>query len=320
MVEPDSNPIRSTDSSDFQPHVIHFFGHVTTDERDDEVVGCINDENNLLFAPFQSFAACIAAALPRLLILQAPEGVQLHRSKISKNGLLAELAQKRLPYILSFQHPLSEQGGLTFLRELYRSLFDHQSVPEAVSSGRGRLNREAAGNADANAFGSPALYTALPHPGPLHFRLISGQDAGEAPGAEVQVDKMTLAQKIDWYGREIRRLVENSELEMALDKCREIILIAVRSPDTDQPRAQGYQNQLSLLINRFNDVKKSFDKGDIDYKERSRQYLSIGNNLLEYFLPSGLPGITTKVSDAKKIQVTPPKANVKTEDNLDPVR
>lgn len=320
MVEPDSDPIRSRDNQDFQPQVVHFMGHVSTDEREEEVVGCINDENGLAYTPYQSFAASFALAPPMLLLLQSPEGVQLHKGPFSHSGLLFELAQKRLPYILSFQNPLREQGSLAFLRELYNRLFQAETVPAAVSAARQLLNRDLGHFADVKAFGSPALYSTLA--GRLHYPLLAGQQVEAGPGvaAHIPVEQLTLSEKIDWYGREVRRLFEASELEMALGKFREIILIIMRSPDADVAAAESYQNEMSLMFQRFNDTKKAFEKGDIDNRERSRLYRSIGNTLLEYFKANALPGVARKTVDPERSSITTRQARPRTEDKIDAPR
>ncbi len=110
----------------------------------------------------------------------------MHRGLITQRGLLADLAAKRLPYLLSFQHPINEQGSLAFLRELYTRLLDTQTVPAAVRAARGKLSREVVSYADANAFGSPTLYTTLPQPGhctTAWFRGRTLQSNSAAPGA-----------------------------------------------------------------------------------------------------------------------------------------
>jgi hypothetical protein len=304
MVEPDGDPIRSRDNQDFQPHVVHFFGHVAMDERDEETVACINDEGGLDFVPCQAFAACFAAAPPSLFILQAPEGVQLHRGPFSQSGLLADLAQKRVPYILSFQHPVGEQGSLAFLRDLYQRLFDAQSVPVAVTAARARLNRDTGSLADLHAFGSPALYTTLAQP--LYLGLLSNiQSVASDTDSAGAVATMSLAEKIAWYGTEIRRLVEHSELEAALEKYREIVHIAIRSPDSNVALAESYQDEMSSLFMRFNDAKISQQRGDITIAERSRQYQSVGNALLDNFKPNRFPGITQKTPADKPAANTP---------------
>ncbi len=317
MVEPDSDPIRSRDNQDFRPHIVHFMGHVSTDEREEEVLGCINDENGLAYAPYQSFAACFAMAPPQLLILQSPEGVQLHKGPFSHSGLLADLGQKRLPYILSFQHPVREQGSLAFLRELYSRLLDAESVPAAVTAARLQLSRDIGHFSDVKAYGSPALYSTLA--GKLHYALLAGQQSEAGPadaGDGAAIEQLTLSEKIDWYGREVRRLFEASELEMALGKFREIVLIAMRSPDSDVTAAESYQNEMSLLFQRFNDTKKAFEKGDIDNRERSRLYRSIGNTLLEYFKSTALPSVARKTVDPERSFVTSNKPRPRTEDQV----
>lgn len=297
MVEPDGDPIRNRDNQDFQPHIVHFFGHVATDERDEETVGCINDTGGLDFVPCQTFAACFAAAPPSLFVLQAPEGVQLHRGPFSQSGLLAELAQKRLPHILSFQHPVGEQGSLAFLRDLYQRLFDAQSVPAAVTGARTRLNRDTGTLADLHAFGSPALYTTVARP--MHLAVVSNirQETADTNGAAVAT--MSLSEKIARYGQDIRRLVENSELEAALEKYREIVHIAIRSPDSNVAVAETYQDEMSSLFMRFNDAKNSHQRGDIPIAERSRLYQSVGNALLDNFRPNRFPGVAQKTVQEK---------------------
>ena len=315
MVEPDSEPIRSRDNLDFRPHIVHFMGHVSTDEREEEVLGCINEENGLVYAPYQSFGACFAMSPPQLLILQTPEGVQLHKGPFSHSGLLNDLAQKRLPYILSFQNPLREQGALAFLRELYSRLLEAETMPAAVTAARQLLSRDLGPTADAKAFGSPALYTTLS--GKLHYPLLPGAQEAEPDAAAANIEQLTLSEKIDWYGKEVRRLFEASELEMALGKFREIVLILLRSPDSDVAAAESYQNDMSLLFQRFNDTKKAFEKGDIDNRERSRLYRSIGNTLLEYFKASALPSVARKTIDPERSFVTSNKPRPRAEDQMD---
>ncbi|MBK9339168.1 MAG: hypothetical protein IPM98_22595 [Lewinellaceae bacterium] len=299
MVDPDGDPIRSRDGQDFQPHVVHFLGHVSTDERDEETVGCVTEDGSLDFVPFQSFAACFAAAPPGLLFLQAPEGVQLHRGPFSQSGLLAELAQKRLPYLLSFQHPVGEQGSLAFLRDLYLRLFEAYSVPAAVTAARARLSRDSGSFADLSAFGSPVLYTTLAQTATLHARLVSnrpdGQNSGESPTTDME--QMSLPQKINWYGKEIRRLLENSELEVALMKLKEIADIAQRSPDSNRPVADDIQNVAIGLIARIKLVKDGFNKGHTDYEKLKREYQSVTSTLLDDYNPDKLLAMAQKTPE-----------------------
>lgn len=324
MVEPDSNPIRGSDNPDFQPHIVHFTGHLTLDEREEEIVGCINDENGLAYTPFQTFAACFAATPPQLLILQSPEGVQLHRGPFTQSGLLVELAQKRLPYILSFQHPLNEQGSLAFLRELYQRLFAAQDVPLAVSGARARLGRDAGTAAEVNAFGSPTLYSTLPQTGSIHFSLIAGNSGQQAPGEagdmSTVVEKMSLTEKIEWYKKKIQAHISASNLELGLNQFKEIVLIALRSPDSDMAAAESYHNQVIILLNRFNDAKKAYATGNIDYNALSRENRSIGNALLEYLLPGAFPAVAKKTVDSDRPHLVAPKARPKSEDKIDAPR
>jgi hypothetical protein len=223
--------------------------------------------------------------------------VQRHRGPFSQSGLLAELAQKRLPHILSFQHPVGEQGSLAFLRDLYQRLFDAQSVPAAVTGARTRLNRDTGTLADLHAFGSPALYTTLASP--MHLAVVSNirQETADTNGAAVAT--MSLSEKIARYGQDIRRLVENSELEAALEKYREIVHIAIRSPDSNVAVAETYQDEMSSLFMRFNDAKNSHQRGDIPIAERSRLYQSVGNALLDNFRPNRFPGVAQKTVQEK---------------------
>ncbi|TNE56367.1 MAG: CHAT domain-containing protein [Bacteroidetes bacterium] len=306
MVEPDSDPIRNRSNQDFTPHVVHFMGHVSVDEREEEVVGCINNENDLAYTAYSAFAACFGAAPPPLLILQTPEGVQLHKGPFTNSGLLADLAQKRLPYILSFQHPVREQGSLAFLSELYRRLFDAQSIPAAVTGARMLLSRDLGTFADVKAFGSPTLYTTFPVSGPLHYRLVSAlRDERVPEAAEAPDEKLSLAEKIRWYEKEIRRLVEYSELDLALNKFREIINIAIRSEDADAALAESYRDYASNLLMRYHDTRKAYNEGHIDNPERARLYRSIGATLLDYFKPGELPRVATKAPREKPVASTP---------------
>lgn len=295
MVEPDGETIRSTDQFDFRPHIVHFLGHVCTDERDEEMVGCINDENSLAFVPFQAFTACFAAAPPHLFILQTPEGVRMHRGLITQSGLLADLAAKRLPYLLSFQHPINEQGSLAFLRELYTRLLDTQTVPAAVRAARGKLSREVVSYADANAFGSPTLYTTLPQPGTLHYGLVSGADPakatpGAAPGASLTAE--TLLEKIERYVSEIRRGIEKADYEAALLQFKEIAEIAVRSPESDTPLAERYNDDATSLLGRYNAMETAYKQRKIDDNTRNNNRTALGYDLLD--LIRKFPGVAKK--------------------------
>lgn len=285
MVEPDSETIRNADQSDFRPHIVHFLGHISTDERDEEIVGCINDENNLAFVPFQAFTACFAASPPNLFILQTPEGARLHRGLITQSGLLADLAAKRLPYLLSFQHPVNEQGSLAFLRELYSRLLDTETVPAAVSGARNKLSRDVVSFADANAFGGPTLYTALPDPGGLHFSLVSGSGPAmdkpsTAPGAPLALE--TLTEKIERYSEEIRRLISKADYEAALLKFKEIAEITVRSPESaDKPLAERFNDEATGLLGRYNAIEKAYKERRIDDAKRYDSRTTLSFDLLE---------------------------------------
>ncbi len=279
MVEPDPEPLRSADNQDFRPHIVHFLGHVCTDEREEEMVGCINEENQLVFVPYQAFTACFAGAPPGLFVLQAPEGVQLHRGPFSQNGLLTDLAQKRLPYVLSFQHPLSEQGTLVFMRELYRGLLDAAPVPLAVRASRARLGM---GNyADANAFGSPTLYTTLPQAGSLYHALVSAAPAEPSAATGAQAAPETLEQKIGRYMSELRRLIEKADYEAALLKFKEIAEIAVRSPESETPLAERYNDDATSMLGRYNTIETSYKQRKIDENTRNNNRIALGYDLLE---------------------------------------
>ncbi len=294
MVEPDPEPLRSTDNQDFRPHIVHFLGHVCTDERDEEIVGCINEDNQLVFVPYQAFAACFAAAPPGLFVLQAPEGVQLHRGPFSQSGVLADLAQKRVPYLLTFQHPLSEQGALVFLRELYQALLEATPVPRAVRAGRAKLSL---GNyADANAFGSPTLYTTLlpPPAGSLYQALVSA--AAPAPGAGAPTTPETIGQKIGRYMDDMRRLIEKADYEAALLKFKEIAEIAVRSPESDTPLAERYNDDATSMLGRYNTIETAYKQRKIDETTRNNNRIALGYDLLE--LTRKFPQVAKKTIDA----------------------
>lgn len=298
MVEPDSETIRSPDHSDFRPHIVHFLGHLSADERDEEMLGCINDENSLIFVPFQAFTACFAAAPPNLFILQTPEGARLHRGPFTQSGLLLDLAAKRLPYLLSFQHPINEQGSLAFLRELYNRLLDTQNVPASVSAARGKLSRDLVSFADANAFGSPTLYTTLSQPGSLHFNLVTkAGPATEKPGsaAGTTLATETLREKIDRYVSEIRRGIEKADYEVALLKFKEIAEIAVRSPESDMPLAERYNDDATSLLGRYNQIESGYKQRRIDESARNNSRITLGYDLLE--LLRKFPGVAQKPVD-----------------------
>lgn len=298
MVEPDSETIRSPDHTDFRPHIVHFLGHVCADERDEEMIGCINEESNLVFVPFQAFTACFAVAAPNLFILQTPEGARLHRGPFTQNGLLLDLAAKRLPYLLSFQHPVNEQGSLAFLRELYNRLLDTQSVPAAVSAARGKLSRDVVSFTDANAFGSPTLYTSLPQPGPLHFSLVTTTGPAEEKTdaeREKSLAAETLQQKIDRYVTAIRRGIEKADYEAALLKFKEIAEIAVRSPESDTPLAERYNDDATSLLGRYNQIESSYKQRRIDEATRNSSRITLGYDLLE--LIRKFPGVAQKPVD-----------------------
>ena len=315
MVEPDSETIRSPDHSDFRPHIVHFLGHVCTDERDEEMVGCINEDNNLVFLPFQAFTACFAAAPPNLFLLQTPEGARLHQGRFTQSGLLIDLAAKRLPYLLSFQHPINEQGSLAFLRELYNRLLDTQSVPAAVSGARGKLSRDLVAFTDANAFGSPTLYTALPPAGPLHFSLVTAAGpGGEKADAEKEKNLAaeTLQQKIERYAAEIRRGIEKADYEAALLKFKEIAEIAVRSPESDTPLARTFNDDATSLLGRYNDIETAYKQRRIDEPARSNNRIRLGYDLLQ--LMGKFPAVTQKPADTPVVNtpVTEPSPSKKT--------
>ena len=309
MVEPDGDPIRNRDNLDFKPHIVHFLGHICTDDRDEEQVGCISDGNELSFAPYQNLTGSVQNDPPCLMILQTPEGIQLHRGRFTQSGTLADLAQKKLPYILSFQHPVSEQGSLAFLRELYARLFAGQSVPNAVTAGRAKLVRDLGSFTDANAFGSPTLYSTLALPGPLHYPLRSDAPAAEpAPGepGSVAAD-MTLANRIDAYGKQITRLVESSDLETALRQFKEVTEIAFRSPECDAAVAERYRGYASSLLQDYNYVENAFRTGDIGEPERYQRRKSLGFRLQEYFNPNEFPSVTQKAASTPAPTTNPPR-------------
>jgi hypothetical protein len=316
MLEPDNDPIRERDNADFKPDVVHFIGHVTTDERDEEVVACPKDGQEVDYVPYQAFANCFAADPPALFILQTPEGVQLHRCPISRSGLLMDLAQKQIPYLLSFQHPMSEQGSMAFTRELYGQLLSRQSVPAAVRESRVKLVRNFGNITEANAFGSPTLYVSLDPAGNLHFSLLTDVPAEQQADADAaQLQKMDLGEKLEWYGREIRRHVEQNELDVALNRLKEILSAITRSPEADMATAAMYLNEVSNLLAEFNRTNEAYRTAEIDIRERSRLFKNLGFRILEYFDANNLPALIRKKTDAGRASDTP--AQPKQKDRID---
>lgn len=302
MLEPDNDPIRERNNTDFNPHIVHFLGHVSTDERNEEVIACPKDSFDVDYVPYQAFANCFAASPPALFILQTPEGVQLHRCPISRSGLLLDLVEKQIPYLISFQHPVSEQGSMAFIRELYRLLLERQSVPAAVRESRIKLARDFGNIAEANAFGGPALYSSLPVSGSLHYSLVSeaSSDKAQIILDSEQVQAMELGEKLTWYGKETRRLVEQNELNLALSRLKEILGAIKRSPESDIPAAEMYLNEVSNLMADFNRANEAYRTGEIDIRERSRSFKNLGFRILEYFDSNRLPALVRKKVNAEK--------------------
>lgn len=317
MLEPDNDPIRERDNADFKPDIVHFIGHVTTDERDEEVVACPKDGQEVDYVPYQAFANCFAADPPALFILQSPEGVQLHRCPISRSGLLMDLAQKQIPYLLSFQHPMSEQGTMAFIRELYGQLLKRLSVPAAVRESRVKLVRNFGNITEANAFGSPTLYVSLDPANNLHYSLLTDvpaeQDAAALDAAQLQ--NMNLGEKLEWYGREIRRHVEQNELDVALNRLKEILSAITRSPEADMATASMYLNEVSNLLAEFNRTNEAYRTAEIDIRERSRLYKNLGFRILEYFDSNNLPALIRKKTDAGRASDSP--SQPKQKDRID---
>jgi len=313
MLESDNEPIRERDNADFKPNVVHFIGHVTTDERDEEVVACPKDGQDVDYVPYQAFANCFASDPPALFILQTPEGVQLHRCPISKSGILMDLAQKQIPYLLSFQHPMSELGATAFIRELYRQLLTRQSVPAAVRESRVKLVRNFGNITDANAFGSPTLYVSLARAGSLHYSLLTSVAAGQEVSAfdSGQLQNMNLTEKLEWYGKEIRRLVEQNELDVAINRLKEILSAISRSPEADTSATSMYLNEVSNLLAEFNRANDGYRTGEIDIRERSRLYKNLGFKILEYFDAGNLPALIRKKTNADRATDSPTQPKVK---------
>jgi len=142
---------------DYKPHIIHYIGHSLF--RNSKGYICLHNPSNPkkhVLVEDKKFAKQITASTPFLIVLNSCEGAQSDTSN-PYNGLAQELIAKGVSYVVAMQHVISAKAANAFSDGFYQSLVDNDTVAQAVSHGRAKI--ESLGHPNDIEFITPVLYT-----------------------------------------------------------------------------------------------------------------------------------------------------------------
>jgi len=142
---------------DYKPHIIHYIGHSLF--KDSKGYVCLhnpNDPKQHSLIEDKKFAKQITAFTPFLVVLNSCEGAQSDTSN-PYAGLAQELISKGVSYVVAMQHVISAKAANAFSDGFYQSLVDNDTVAQAVSHGRAKI--ESLGPPNDIEFITPVLYT-----------------------------------------------------------------------------------------------------------------------------------------------------------------
>ena len=185
-----ANRLRQTDY-----HIFHFIGHGGFDQRTQDGVLLLEDENG------RGRAICgqvLGALLHdeehlRLVVLNACEGARTGLADPFA-GVAQSLVQQGLPAVIAMQFEITDQAAITFSRDFYASVADGLPLDAAIAEARKGIY--ASGN-DVE-WGTPVLFLRVPdgqvfsitQPAAAGATPVSAQAALSESQASIQVDQL----------------------------------------------------------------------------------------------------------------------------------
>lgn len=139
----------------FQPHVFHFVGHGTFVDGGAQII--LEDESKHgLPVDERTFRELFGGSSEtRVAVLNACQSGSTSSSQ-PLVGLAPRLLQRQLSAVVAMQYPVTDQAGLVFAREFYRSLAAGLPVDAAVGEARRGIWLEL--GADRPDWGAPVLF------------------------------------------------------------------------------------------------------------------------------------------------------------------
>ncbi len=143
---------------EFQPHVLHFFGHGRYDEerKEAEIALFDIDERRGAWLTDRMFADCFTRArpVPRLVFLHLGES-NTKNFKANFERLAPELIRTNIQAVVAMRYPIETKAATVFCRTFYGELAKGESVDVAVQMGRHKITTS---DANTRVFGTPVLY------------------------------------------------------------------------------------------------------------------------------------------------------------------
>src|SRR5260370_4564128 len=136
-----------------KPHVLHFFGHVRYDMKEEEAkIALLEiDEKSVIRLTDKEFTDCFIRArlVPRLVFLHLCESSTIDFNA-NFDRLAPELIRANIPAVVAMKYPITTKDATVFCRTFYDELAKGEPVDAAVQEGRYRIK--------SHLFGTPVLY------------------------------------------------------------------------------------------------------------------------------------------------------------------
>ena len=152
--------------SKYEPHIVHYAGHGTTDEATAENSGLMLWENgNKKVFPARKLASLLSGNKTRLFFVNACLGAWTGGDQLLNNndflGIIDALVQAGVPYALGYRWYVTDSNSRAFAKHFYDHLFTPPFIPErAVWHARRKIYED---NGNNETWASPILVAQKPY-------------------------------------------------------------------------------------------------------------------------------------------------------------
>jgi hypothetical protein len=192
-----------------QYHIFHFIGHGGFDERNQDGVLILEDDNNRGRQVSAQFLGTILHdhGSLRLAVLNACEGARTSRADPFA-GVAPSLVQQGIPAVIAMQFEITDDAAVTFSQAFYSALSNGYPVDAALAEARKTIF--ASGN--ETEWGTPVLYLRSPD-----GKIFDVQPINEDEKKRAQVVALVRDAQTAFSANDLARTLEKSQAALALD-------------------------------------------------------------------------------------------------------
>ena len=252
-----------------KPDIFHFIGHGQLVEKNGEDVGqvaFVNEFGEANWKDAKMFGQLFTGHQPKVVILQACEtGKQSETNAFS--SLASRLMLEGIPVVIAMQYKVSNQTGISFVKEFYSKIIEGNSVEMAVQKARSKLGIE--NGYEARDFAIPVVFM------------------NALDGYLFAQESMDITQKKNGFlnltGEQRRKLREEIERVLSEDKLKNIFLEYPEKFEANfynQIAGGDYRTRLVNLIRELNNRELNNKKLIVDFIEIVRyEYYNFAQDL-----------------------------------------